>query len=82
LSNASGSRSGQHTDTQSQAFFICEAVVDSGSYEAPPSLHVLEEQGSGAETGRGGTASAGETSASSSQGVSRRNTQATKAALG
>jgi hypothetical protein len=53
-----------------------------GPHEAPSSLHMPEEQGSGAETGRRGTAGARATSASSGQGILRCHTQATKAALG
>ena len=68
--DASGPRGGPNADSQSQAVRVREALVDQGPYEAPPGLYVLEEQGACAKTRRKGTAGAGATSASSSEGVS------------
>jgi hypothetical protein len=79
--NVSDPGCGQLADTQSQGDPICQVMVDPGSHKAPPSLHVLEEQCLSAETGRRGIVSARATSASSGQGILRRHTQATKAAL-
>jgi hypothetical protein len=37
-------------DAQSQAVSVRQALVDQGPYEAPPGLHVLDEQSACAKT--------------------------------
>lgn len=43
-------RSGQHADAQSRPVPVRKALVDQGPYEAPPGLHILDEQNACAKT--------------------------------